>query len=219
VIERDPHYGPALAMSGWCHAQLDINGWTVDRERNQRTGVDLARRALRVGPDDPDVLAIAAFVLAWYGEDINFAIGLIDRCLSLNPSFAHGWYFSGLLRVYAGQPGLALKHFDSFLRLSPRDRLAFHLTGIGSALFFDRRFDDAAARLRASVEQLPTLAVTYRLLASCYAHMGRLDEAREVVERLRAITPVVAPSVIPYRNAEHRELFLSGLRLAAGEAT
>jgi hypothetical protein len=47
--------------------------------------------------------------------------------------------------------------------------------------------------------------------------MGRLDEAREVVERLRAITPVVIPSVIVYRNPEHRELFLSGLRLAAGE--
>jgi hypothetical protein len=25
------------------------------------------------------------------------------------------------------------------------------------------------------------------------------------------------PSVIPFRNPEHRELFLSGLRLAAGE--
>jgi hypothetical protein len=49
--------------------------------------------------------------------------------------------------------------------------------------------------------------------------MGRLDEAREVVKRLRAITPVVIPSVIVYRNPEHRELFLSGLRLAMGEET
>jgi hypothetical protein len=49
--------------------------------------------------------------------------------------------------------------------------------------------------------------------------MGRLDEAREIVEQLRAITPVVMPSVIPSRNPEHRELFFSGLRLAAGETT
>jgi hypothetical protein len=47
--------------------------------------------------------------------------------------------------------------------------------------------------------------------------MGRLSEAREIVERLRAITPVVVPSVMLYRNSEHRELFLSGLQLAAGE--
>jgi hypothetical protein len=49
--------------------------------------------------------------------------------------------------------------------------------------------------------------------------MGRLGEAREIVKRLRKITPAVVPSVIPYRNPEHRELFFSGLRLAVGEAT
>jgi len=45
-----------------------------------------------------------------------------------------------------------------------------------------------------------------------------IEKAREIVKRLREITPVVVPSVVPYRNPEHRELFLSGLRLAAGEA-
>jgi adenylate cyclase len=57
----------------------------------------------------------------------------------------------------------------------------------------------------------------YRLLAACYAHMGRLHEARELVSRLRAITPVVIPDASVFRNAEHRDLFLSGLRLAMGE--
>jgi hypothetical protein len=46
--------------------------------------------------------------------------------------------------------------------------------------------------------------------------MGRLDDAREVVARLRAITSVVIPD-LSHRNAEYRELLLSGLRLAAGE--
>jgi hypothetical protein len=48
--------------------------------------------------------------------------------------------------------------------------------------------------------------------------MGRLDEAREIVARLRVITPVVIPDASPFRNPEHHELYLSGLRLAAGEA-
>jgi len=58
---------------------------------------------------------------------------------------------------------------------------------------------------------------SYRFLTACYAHMGRLDDAREIVARLRAITSVVMPDASYLRNAEHRELFLSGLRLAAGE--
>jgi hypothetical protein len=48
--------------------------------------------------------------------------------------------------------------------------------------------------------------------------MDRLDEAREIVQRLRAIGPVAIPDASYLRSAEHRELFLSGLRLAAGEA-
>jgi adenylate cyclase len=219
AIERDPHYGSALAHAAYCHVGLYDNGWTDDRETNRRTSIELARRSLRSGPDDPEVLAIAAFVLGRSGEDIDAAVGLIDRCLALNPSFARGWHWSGVLRNFSGHPDLALEHFDMSLRLSPRDRLGFHLTPIGAALFFMRRFDQAATKLLASLEQIPTFAVTYRFLASCYAHMGRLDEARAIVERLRAITPVVLPTVIPYRNPEHRELFLSGLRLASGEPT
>jgi len=49
--------------------------------------------------------------------------------------------------------------------------------------------------------------------------MGRLDEAREIVARLRTITPQVVPSVLPWRNPEDRELYLSGLRVAMGETT
>ena len=65
----------------------------------------------------------------------------------------------------------------------------------------------------------PNLPGTYRYLAASYAHMGRLDEAREVVARLRLITPAVMPPPNYLRNPEHRELYLSGLRLAAGKST
>jgi hypothetical protein len=47
--------------------------------------------------------------------------------------------------------------------------------------------------------------------------MGRLEEARAAVERLRILTPAIALPVVPFRNPEHRELLLSGFRLAAGE--
>jgi TolB-like protein len=219
AIDRDPHYGPALALAAFLRAQLDVNGWTDDRETNRRTAIDLARRALRAAPDDPEVLAPSAFVLAWYGEDIDVAIGLVDRCLDLNPSFARGWYWSAVLRLFAGQPSIAIEHFEASLRLSPRDRFGAPSTGIGIALFFNRRFDQAAAKLLASLEQVPSLALTYQFLASCYAHMGRLDEARAIVSRLRSLTPIIVPSGTQFRTPEHRELYLSGLRLAAGETT
>ena len=218
AIERDLHYGSALGLAALCHQLLATSDWTNDTEAHRLEGIDLARRALRCAPDDPDVLANAAVVLGSLGEDIDVAIGSIERSLALNPSFARGWVWSARLRNFAGQPDLAIEHFKTSLRLSPRDRMGTFSLPLGTAYFLKHQFAEAAATLLASLEQAPSLPVGYQLLASSYAHMGRLDEARQVVKRLRAITPVVIPTIILYRNPAHRELFLTGLRLAMGEA-
>jgi len=216
AFKRDPRYGSALALAARCQFALEANDWTNDPESNRREGVDLARRALAVAANDPVVLGNAAFVLAYFGEDIDAAIELIDRALSLNPSFARGWRDAGFVRLYAGQPEAAIIHFERYLRLNPRADRAAPYIGIGMAHFFVRRFDEAKAMLLRSLQERPTYLATHRFLASCYAHMGRLDEAREAVQQLRTLTTVVMPSSAYFRNHEHRELFLSGLRLAAG---
>jgi TolB-like protein/class 3 adenylate cyclase len=218
AVERDPHYGPALALAARCHYNLHVNGWANDTELSRREGVDLSRQALQVASDDPGVLGGAAAALAYFGEDIHAAIELIDRALALNPSFAHGWVTSGRLRLWVGQPELAISHFETSLRLSPHARRSGTFMEIGLGYFFARRFEDAAGMLLRSLQEHPGWAPTYRFLAACYAHMGRLDEAKETIKRLQAVTPVVVPDAGHWRNPEHRELFLSGLRLAASEA-
>jgi adenylate cyclase len=90
---------------------------------------------------------------------------------------------------------------------------------MGGAHFFSRRFDEAVLTLLLAIQDDPSFPEPHRYLAACYAHMGRLDDAREIVTRLRAITSVVIPDRTNQRNPGHRELYLSGLRLAASEAT
>ena len=218
AIELDPQYGPALAVAAFCHAVLHVSGWTGDATASRRGGVQLARRALRIAGDDSGVLGNAAYVLGYFGEDIDAAIELADRALTLNPSFAQGWYLSGWLRLWAGQPELAISHFETSLRLSPNARPAAIFSSIGVAHFFARRFDNAVPMLLRAAQEVPAWVPTLRFLAACYAHMGQLDKAHEVVRQLRAITHVIMPDAMHWRNPEHRELYLSGLRLAAGEA-
>jgi len=219
AIERDPHYGPALALAANFHAQRCIAGWSQDPKADCRKGADLARRALRAGGDDPSTIVNAAGPLAFFGDDIGAMMGLVDRALALNPSFARGWNNSGLLSLFAGQPERAIEHAETALRLSPRARVGTTVGIIGTAHLVSRRFGEALPKLLLAIQEAPTFPVPYRWLASCYAHMGRLDEARDVVKRLRALTPVVVPSATQFRNPEHRELLLSGLRLAATETT
>jgi adenylate cyclase len=216
AIERDPRYGLALIEAASRYTELHVNGWYENAEGICRKGIELARRALEVAPDDPNVLIKAARALAYFGEDIGAAIALLDRSLKLNPNSARAWMWGGWIRLWAGQPDLAIRHFEASWRLNPRVARANHLMGIGVAHFFARRFEEAKAALLQSLQEKPNWVPIYRFLAACYAQMGRLGEAKETVKRLRTLTNAVVPSVAHWRNTEHRELFLSGLHAAAG---
>ena len=216
AIKFDPRYGPALALAAIGHARL--YDWGEDPETNRRRGIDRARQAVEIAGDDPGVLANAAFALAILGEDVVTQIDMLDRALALNQSFARAWFLRGALSVWAGQPDSALEQVATALRLSPLGRIGNHLWVIGIAQFFCRRFDEAATKLLAAIQQTPAWPWPYRGLAACYAHMDQLDDARAIVDRLRMLTPEVLPHYLPFRDANHKELLLSGLRRAAGDA-
>jgi adenylate cyclase len=219
ATKRDPKFGPALALAGVCHQHLEHFSAGKESEAHRRSAIELARRALQASPEDPGTVANAGFLLGVFDGAIEPAITLVDRALFLNPSFERGWRASAWLRLNAGQPDVAVEHIQTAIRLSPRFGNATDLVLIGCAHFFQRRFDDAISAYLAAREQMPKNPVLHRYLASCYAQAGRLDQARQMLEQLVTITPVVMPSTVPFRNPEHRELFLSGLRLAVGEAT
>lgn len=123
AIERDPRYGPALASAALLCFLLIRDGRSEDPVADRLRGVDFARRALEVAGDDPIVLANAAQALARFGEDIGAMMALVDRALALNPNYARGWQVSGVLRIWAGQPDIAIEHVGVALRLSPRARV------------------------------------------------------------------------------------------------
>jgi TolB-like protein len=217
AITIDPHYGPALVFAALCHTRLVNDGWAEAPGISRGKAVGLARQALQAGQSEPVILAGAAFVLALFGEDIGAMIALVDRALALNPSYARGWFLSGNIRTFAGEHDLAIEHLETSLRLSPRERTFSPLFGMGMAHFFEHRFEEAESKLHLSIQEQPGSPLAYRCLAACYAHMGRLDEARAMVAKLRTITSLVVPSDLPNRNPADRELLLSGLRLVMGD--
>src|SRR5207253_3328288 len=156
AIARDPRYGPALAWAAfWCFRLLR-DGRSEAPERDRVKGADFARRALEVVGDDAGVLVNAAQALAYFGEDIGAMTALVDRALALNPNYARGWHISGTLRMWAGQPDIAIEHQEASLHLSPRARLGASLLSIGQAHFLSRRFDEAVPKLGLAIQDNPS---------------------------------------------------------------
>ncbi len=217
VIEQDAAYGPALALSALYNMVLYGNVWTDDPEATRQNAISLARRAVRSAGADAETLGRAAYVLAYCGEDINAATALVDSSLRINPSFADGWRWSGWLRLWAASPDVAIEHFERSLRLNPLGSSGGTLVAIGMAHFFARRLDQARTMLSRSLQQHPDWVPTNRFLAACYAHLGELNEAKKMIKRLRALTPVVLPKADHWRDPEQREFYLLGLRLAMSE--
>ena len=66
------------------------------------------------------------------------------------------------------------------------------------------------------LQEHPNWAPCLRFLASCYAHLGRMGDAKAIVEKLKSITPDLVPSADHWRIRKDREYYLDGLRMAVG---
>ena len=92
------------------------------------------------------VLARGGHALGFLGDDLEGGIECIDRALVLNPNLAIAWYLSGWLKIYRGEPEVAIEHLAHAMRLSPLDPTLFNMqAGMGIAHFLAGRFDDASS--------------------------------------------------------------------------
>jgi TolB-like protein/Tfp pilus assembly protein PilF len=219
AIELDPEFASAYAMAAWCYFWRKINGWMTDRAREIAEGERLARRAVELGPDDAIALARSGHALGHLGGDLDAGIALIDRALTLDPNSVTGWFLGGFLHAFAGQPDLAIKHFEHAMRLSPLDPEMFRMqTGMAFAHLLAGRFDAASSWAEKSFRDLPTFLFTVSIIAASHAFAGRMQEAQGAMDRLRRLDPGLRISNlkdwIPLRGQENFERFSDGLRKA-----
>ena len=215
AIARDPRYGAALGLAAMCCQRLVADSRSDDPDGDRLKALDYARRALEAAPNDCGVLVNAALALAFFGEDIDAMLALVDRALALNPNFARGWHVSGHLHLRAGLLDAAIAHTERSRRLSPRARVGNGgLVTIGAAHFYARRFDVALPHLLQAAQEDPDNPNPHRYLAACYAHQGKHGDAAAAILRLRAVTDTVVPDVGYLRHQGYRAFFLEGLGLA-----
>jgi TolB-like protein/class 3 adenylate cyclase/Tfp pilus assembly protein PilF len=218
AIDIDPDFATAHGMRAYCYVWRKANGWMLDRERETAETEQSARKAARLGADDAVALCEAGFALAFVVGNLDDGVALIDRALLLNPNLATAWRFSGYVRVFLGEPDLAIEHLERAVRLSPLDPLIFIVqNGIVLAHFFAGRFEEALSWAQKTLRQNPNYAAAIIMAAVSAALAGRDDEMRKAVGRLYEIDPKSGISnftnVWPLRRPEDLATFEKGLRL------
>jgi TolB-like protein len=219
AVERDPGFAIAHAKAAYCINMRKVNGWLGDQEAETAEACRLARRALDLGHDDAATLAVAGYVLAYVGGELDAGGEFIGRATALNPNLAEAWASSSWIQVCLGNPEAALKHVATAMRLSPADprTYVFHLFAAMAHLGAGRN-DLAIESAKRVLHDKPVLAAM-RILAIASALDGQLDEARIAISRMSAFDPTLRMSSIervipPYRRAEDRARYLEGLRMA-----
>src|ERR1700759_5462532 len=119
----------------------------------------------------------------------------IQLALMLNANLAEAWRCSGWMRIWLGDPKLAIEHFARAMRLSPLGRWLVDIqSGIAHAHFFLRRYDEAASWAALALKNNPNFQAGIRIGAATNAIAGRPEEAYEPVVRLRRLNPTLRVS-------------------------
>jgi tetratricopeptide (TPR) repeat protein len=179
-----------------------------------------------LGWDDAVALAWGGFALAYVVHDVEAGAALIDRALQLNPNLAEAWHFSGWVRIYLGEPEVAIEHLAHAMRLSPLDPLTFVAQmATAFAHFFAGRYDDASswaekalATSPAGLRERPVYHPALLIAAASNSLAGRFEEALNAIARLRQLNPTPHISnlknQIPLRRPEDLARYAEGLRKA-----
>ena len=109
-IGIDPSFAPAAALSLFCFS------WWHSEARGQRPQTDeavrLARRMMANTTDDPDVLWMVGWCLAYLAGETAAGTNLIERGLALNPNSAQAWLASGYVNCFACRNDAQSKHWS-----------------------------------------------------------------------------------------------------------
>jgi TolB-like protein/Tfp pilus assembly protein PilF len=220
AIELDPDFASAYGMAayGYCHRKT--NGWMADREEEIAETARLARRAVELDKDDAVALSCGGFALAYVARELDAGVAFIDRALLLNPNLATAWIVSGWVRVWLGEPEVAIEHLARATRLSPLDPLTNRTrTTTAHAHFFAGRYEEASSWAAMALREWPDYQTALRIAAASNALAGRLEEAKSVRSRLQKLDPQLRISNLkdelgPYHRPQDIVRYIEGLRAA-----
>lgn len=219
AIELDPSLASAYGMAAWCYVLLKAHHWMTDHVQERAEAIRLARKAVHLGEGDPVALCMGGYALAYVAHQFDDAAAFMDRGLAVSPNLAQTWALSAWLRIWRGEPDLALDHVGRAMRLSPLDPSVSGMHGaMAYAHFLASRYDMASTCSEKAMRDNPASLLAICVFAASNAFAGRLEPAQTGMARALECSPDLRASnlkdLAPFRRAEDLARFANGLRKA-----
>jgi adenylate cyclase len=222
AADIDPRYGRAAVYLAWFYWLPWQQGWLDEAREPVSEITRLARLAVQHSSEDAEVLTIAAFLIAVAGKDVDDGLAMVENAISLDPNSALAEMVCGQLHAVAGDAEAAIGYLERSLRLNPhvspqgnRGALSY---AFAVAHFVGGRYADALDWTAQGLRSNPTGSALLRMRAASFGMLGRLEEARLVVQELQSVAPGGTISRIrsmtSFKTPSVVDAFCEGLRRA-----
>jgi serine/threonine-protein kinase len=184
AVIKDPSFAKAYAGLADCYSLRNnvAYGAAGVREAMEKASYN-ARKAVEAGASLPEAHTSLGMVRLRYQWEWGGAERELRRAIELDPDYApaHFWY-SNLLAV-TGRFDESIREAELAKGLDPYSPVSY--MNYGRALYYARRYDEAAAYLAASAEHYPDYPQLPHILALVLMQQGRYDEAIAKLEGMR----------------------------------
>jgi adenylate cyclase len=219
AIALDPTFATPYGMAARVYAFRKVQGWIVDRDREEAEVRRLALHLAASGSDDDLALCSAGYALIWVCDDYDVGETMIDQALSINENLAAGWISRASASLFLGRHESAPEEFARALRLNPKDPETYRpKTGMAAICFCQRRYAEALEWTASALAHQQGWRTAILISAAANAYLGNFDGARKFVDQIRKQDPTMSISslgaFLPFRRPQDRKTWIDGLRLA-----
>ena len=214
-----PDFAPAYGLEAWSRTLWVYSPIEPDHLDNAAAAITLARKALELGDDDPELLGQIGYTLAFFEENVDLGFKLVREALEAAPSLSWLWASHGFLNMFFGECTESVKAFERSQRLDPRDALAYRNNfGLAGSKLMLADYAGALEAAQEAHERAPENIAVLRLIAACHAELGEMEKAKEFTDKLMNLSPGFTigswANNHPVRHAKNVELIRRGMRKA-----
>jgi TolB-like protein len=219
AAEDDPGWSLPPSLIAFVKFQRAMMGWSQSPRTAFADTLHTARTALAVDNGAWMAHALAGVGELWTNSHYDKALAHLHHAISLNPSASWSYHFCGCISGFAGDLAAARFNQNQVFRVDP----AYPYTAVVQAdlalwAMLDGHLDEAVVHINRSLEWDPNYFRGIQRLVALHGLRGDREAASHAVSRLArsglSFDQAYVGASYPFRNDDHRAIFLNGLRRA-----